>query len=129
MEGGRLRSDRFQTWVSSIRHKFKKPSPNLSVLASRRCLLIRHLPNNVSLREVYLQAYFFGTVRDIVITPVEERQNSSRFVRIEFFRKEYSDKFMRVFEHLPLFAGCTIERFTLTPNQTLRRNPHGYNKN
>jgi hypothetical protein len=56
MEGGRLRPDRFQTWVLSNRQKYRKPSPNLSVLASKRCLLIRHLPNNVTLREVYLQA-------------------------------------------------------------------------
>ncbi len=118
-----MRSNRFQSWVSTVRQKYRKPSPDLSVLASRRCVLIFSLPNNRSLEEVYLQAYVFGPVRDIVITPPEERQNSSRFVRVEFFGKQYSDKFMKVFEHLSLFAGCTIERFTLTPNQTLRRNP------
>jgi hypothetical protein len=115
--------------VKGIRQKYKKPSPNLSVLASKRSLLIRHLPNNITLREVYLQDYVFGRVRDMVITPVEQRPNSSRFLRIEFFQKKNCEQFVKDFEQITFFVGCTVAQFELEPNKTLERNPHGYNRN
>jgi hypothetical protein len=65
----------------------------------------------------------------LLITPVEERPNSSRFLRIEFFRKDNCDKFVKDFDHIPLFAGCTVDRYNIRPNKTLPRNPHGYNRN
>lgn len=126
---GRLRTDHFKNWVSGNQQRYRKPSPNLSVLASKRCVLIRHLPNNITLREVFLQGYIFGRVKDMLITPVEERPNSSRFLRVEFFRKNNCEQFVKDFEQIPFFAGCTVELFKITPNKTLPRNPHGYNRN
>ena len=102
---GRLRTDRFKNWVLGIRKKYRKPSPNLSVFASKRSLLIRHLPNNITLREVFLQDYIFGRVRDLLITPVEQRPNSSRFPRIEFFRKENCEQFEKI---LIIFSSLLV---------------------
>ena len=117
---GRLRTDHFKNWVSGNRQRYRKPSPNLSVLASKRCVLIRHLPNNITLREVFLQGYIFGRVKDMLITPVEERPNSSRFLRVEFFRKNNCEQFVKDFEQIPFFAGCTVELFKITPKSLLK---------
>ena len=83
-------NQRFQNWVTLVRLKYKKPCKNLSVLASRRSVLFKSLPNNASLKELYFQACVFGTVKDILITPSEDRPNSSRFFRIEYCRKSYA---------------------------------------
>ena len=117
---GRLRTDHFKNWVSGNQQRYRKPSPNLSVFASKRCVLIRHLPNNIILREVFLQGYIFGRVKDMLITPVEERPNSSRFLRVEFFRKNNCEQFVKDFEQIPFFAGCTVELFKITPNNYYR---------
>jgi hypothetical protein len=79
-------NQRFQNWVTLVKLKYKKPCKNLSVLASRSCVLFKSLPNNASLKELYFQACVFGTVKDILITPPEDRPNSSRFFRIEYSR-------------------------------------------
>jgi hypothetical protein len=114
MEDDSIKDTRFKVWLTLVRHKFKRPCVNLSNKASKRCVLVRSIPNNTSLKELYFKACVFGPVRDIVIKPPEERRNSSRFVRIEFFRKSSLEKFLKDFDYLPFFAGCKVEKLRFT---------------
>ena len=90
----------FPSWLEKVRNKYRVTKVR-SIRERKKSLLIKNIPCDVSLRDLYVQFRTFGVVKDVCVTERPSANQSDRHKKhqrlaiVEFQRKWSVEQFLQ----------------------------------